>query len=272
MFDPPFPPPKPAIIRAADAALLRPRLLVPAGCSRAVLPGILAVPMMAAGAGAAAAISHVAYQGATADQTTYTFSGLSFGAAAADRWIAIFASGRTNTSTPSTINAVTIAGVSASEIITDFAVGDSPFGSRGGIYLAQVPTGTSGNVVVTFSHQMSRAAVAVYRLVGIAGATAADTANGSVTGTGNSGDKTLQIDIPAGGVMLAGAAGFGTQNSFSAAGMTTDFTNTTIESSYRMSAGHGNYGSAQTNLTVTCNLASNFRELLFLAASWAPAS
>lgn len=271
MFDPPFPPPKPAIIRAADAALLRPRLLVPAERSRAVLPGILALPMAAgAAAAAAAAISHVAYQGITDDLTTYTFSDLAFGEEAEDRRLVMFVSGRSNASR--SINSASIGGVSASNVVTATVTGASTNQSRGAIRIAAVPTGTSGDVVVTFSGSMLRAAVSLYRIVGLSSSTANNTANGSIGGTGNSGDKTLQIDVPAGGVMLAGAAGFGTQNSFSAAGMTTDFTNTTIESSYRMSAGHGRYLAQQTGLTVTVNLASNHEELLFLAASWAPAS
>jgi hypothetical protein len=98
----------------------------------------------------------------TTDLTTYTFSGMDFGDANADRKIIVCIQGHANSAR--SISSVTIGGVTATELVSqaDASVG----GHRAAIYGAAVPTGTSGNVVVTFSGSMLRASAHTYRKLG----------------------------------------------------------------------------------------------------------
>ena len=143
----------------------------------------------------------------TTINTNKTFSSVSLGAAAADREIvvAISLSG-VNTNF---IGSVTIGGVSATRDVgyttNQAAVAD--------IGRAAVPTGTTGNIVITLNthngvQTFNRWSIGVYRLTGRAVANAApfDTAGPSA---GNGG-ITVNLDVEAGGVIIAAGRNAGT--------------------------------------------------------------
>jgi len=112
--------------------------------------------------------------GDATDLTTYTFASQNLGTASSDRVIAVAVSGRQ--SSARTVSSVTIGGVSATEI-----------GTRGssqnplGIWIAAVPTGTTGDVVVTFSGAMLRCHIVAWAVTG--GATLANASSGTDTAT-----------------------------------------------------------------------------------------
>ena len=96
-----------------------------------------------------------------ANATSYTFSGKDFGSASADRKIIVGIVGRS--SSANTISSVTIGGVSATSIA---GVVDEN-NTAASYYVADVPSGTSGDVVVTFSATNLRCGIVVYGATGI---------------------------------------------------------------------------------------------------------
>jgi hypothetical protein len=90
--------------------------------------------------------------------TTFTFSSLSFGDAASDRYIFVWI-GSSGSNFP--LPTVTIGGVTATHL---YNVNGNPSLA---LYGALVPMGTTGNVVVTFSATQSFCSCSVYRLTGL---------------------------------------------------------------------------------------------------------
>lgn len=130
------------------------------------------------------------------DLTTYTFT-LSFGTEAGGRYIVAAIQSRANAAR--SISSVSIGGVTATELITVNATGSGA--DIAALYIALVPTGATGDVVVTFSAAMVRAMCSVYRVTGCSPA-AADTASDTTFSTA---DLSASIDCPAGGAIFAAA-------------------------------------------------------------------
>lgn len=104
-----------------------------------------------------------------ANASTYTFASQALGTAYTDRKIIVGIGARGGSDyTPSS---VTVGGVAATQVASVVQNG-----SYAGIYIASVPTGTTGNVVVTFSGTMVRAAVGVWSARRLQSTTAIDTA------------------------------------------------------------------------------------------------
>jgi len=137
-----------------------------------------------------ATIAYIGTAKSSSNLTTYTHS-VNFGDEASDRKIIVLGAGRDTDNWD--ISAITIGGVSATVTRADGSVG-----SYKEIWcaIADVPTGTSGNVVVTYTGQMSDNFVLVYRATGIVSNTATDylSAGGDpATGT---------LDVIRGGVVV----------------------------------------------------------------------
>lgn len=172
--------------------------------------------------------------------TTYTFATQNLGTAAGGRYIAVGIGAR-GTNSGLTISTVTIAGVSATETIQ--VTNSASSNNVSGIYIAAVPTGTTGDVVVTFSVGVLRCAIQMYRLVGIDSITASD------TGTSTALDPTTSIDVPAGGVAI-GAANCSNATTATWTGITEDYDSQT--EAWTGSSAFNTFASVQTGLTVTC--------------------
>jgi hypothetical protein len=125
----------------------------------------------------------------TNDLTEYTFAGVSLGTASADRLIVVGIAARSVSST--TISSVTIGGVTAT-----VATSGSGAGSKAAIAYATVPTGATGDIVVTFSGAHVRCGIGVWRITG-ASTTPTDTFT-SVTVV-----RSGTVTIAAGGAALA---------------------------------------------------------------------
>lgn len=126
-----------------------------------------------------------------------TFSGMSLGTAAADRYILTAIYGSVNANRP--LTGLTVDGIAASIAAT------LQDGSNGSINLciSANPSNTTGDVVATYSSTQLRIAAATVRLTGL-GSTAAANTN-SVWG-GSDASRNLDVVVPEGGIIIAAAA------------------------------------------------------------------
>jgi hypothetical protein len=100
-----------------------------------------------------------------ATQSSYTWSGVSFGAAAANRVIVV-AFGTRDGGSSLTFPSCTIGGISATlAVATNNTTGGNM--SMAGIFYATVPTGTTGDIVLTFNETTLRARIGTYRATGV---------------------------------------------------------------------------------------------------------
>ena len=120
------------------------------------------------------------------DATSYTFSSVSFGAEASNRSIVVGIGAGRASSGARNVNSVTIGGVTATKAIEK----DSPAATGSNvaaIAFAKVPTGTSGDIVVTFNGTMARCGIGVWSATDLGGVIDtdgdADDANADLTST-----------------------------------------------------------------------------------------
>jgi hypothetical protein len=130
----------------------------------------------------------------TANLTTYTFSARAIGTAASDRRVHVLVHGGGVGDT--TLSSVTVGGVSAT-----INVQASSGQHTSAIATAAVPTGTTGDVVVTFSGGKARCGIGVYASTGLSSETAVDTDSSTAD------PATATLTSVAGGFVLALAAG-----------------------------------------------------------------
>lgn len=141
----------------------------------------------------------------TSGLITYTFSGRSLSTADSTRLIIVTVSVQNGANTARSINSVTVAGVSATQVVT--AIQGS---SRTAIWKASVPTGTTGDVVVTLSGGALGCAVGVYAAYNLTSSDAVDT----------------QTDVSASGAVITPAVAY--NRGFIVAVYATTDNNTTI--------------------------------------------
>jgi len=93
----------------------------------------------------------------TSASSSYTFSSLSLGQADSSRRIIVALAGQ---NAARTVTSLTVAGVAATRIIGDNPI--APNGPTVQLWIANVPTGTTGNVVVTLNGNFNSCAVGLY--------------------------------------------------------------------------------------------------------------
>lgn len=181
----------------------------------------------------------------TPNGTVFTYSSVSLGAAAADRYILVGTSGAAAGIGATVVSSLTIGGVTATELVTlDHRVDDGQYHS--GFFGATVPTGTSGDIVVTWTATMSQNGIGVWRLTG-----ANTTPHDSATDPLPAGGLTVDVDVEAGGAIFgycstdATAAG-----RFIWTGLTEDF-DEVVDGDWDHSGASADFASAVTNQTVT---------------------
>lgn len=151
------------------------------------------------------------------DLTTYTFSAQSIGVAESNRFIVVGAAARA-TANGRTISSVTIGGNSATQIVA-VSADDGGNSRAAGLFGLVVPTGTTADIVVTFSGAMTRAGVGIWRIMGLRSATAKDTQTDTTSPT-----LSWTLDIPVGGVGI-GVAFMNNNAGTTWTGLTEDFDN-----------------------------------------------
>jgi hypothetical protein len=132
---------------------------------------------------------------ATPDQSSYTFSSQSFGAAPGSgetRYIAVAFGGASTANR--TISSVTIGGVTATQVVKRDGITTAV-----GIFIAAVPTGTTGTVEIVFSSTMVGCGILVARIINPANHLGFATASAAHS----SGVVNLSLNIPVGGAAMA---------------------------------------------------------------------
>ena len=185
-------------------------------------------------------------------QAAVTYSSVALGTAASDRTIIVGAAGNANV----TVNSITVAGVSATFVVRQ---------GGGGIvelWQAAVPSGTSGDIVVTFSGANVRNGIGVWAAYG-AGKyldTASSTADPLTAGG---------LTIPAGGFGI-GFAYNGNTSAATFVGLTEDFDKLVFDAQY-FAGGSLAFSSFQDELTVTIDITGTPSQQKGVFASWGPA-
>jgi hypothetical protein len=150
----------------------------------------------AAAASVTFAFSFVDSKTDSSNTSPITYAAMNFGAADSNRVLAAVISARENA--PTTINGVTIGGVTASLVNAGGTTNCSqttPNANVIAIYQASVPAGTSGDVVVTYGANGGRSFVGLYRIVT---ATPAATNSGCASNTASIAN-TVATTVPSGG-------------------------------------------------------------------------
>lgn len=194
----------------------------------------------------------------TANETTYTFS-LTFGAAASDRKLIMVFATRTEGTSVSASSA-TIGGVSATKI-EEAQTGAGSGDKYVVIFIADVPTGTSGDWVINLSGSGGgMAGIACYRVVDLGSSTAHDTATDA-----NADPLSTTLNIPENGFAIGGSAnGDGTGTAWT--GLTEDVDAATQSTLMQFSAASDSEMSQETGRTIESNGAGN--DGCLVAASW----
>lgn len=179
-----------------------------------------------------------------AAHTTYTFTAAAIGSAAADRCVVVGVGGVNGSSR--TISSVTIGGVSATSIAFVEGSGGGAF-VPSGLFAAVVPTGTTGDVVVTYSGAASRASIGVWAAYNVVACT---TPTDTVTSVAN--PQTGLIDISAGGIAIGYSHVFGAGSpTFTWTNLTENFDEVVGVSAGSQSGASAQFAGAQTNLAIT---------------------
>ena len=206
--------------------------------------------------GAPPSVSAHGFTGTSTDGTTVTQTSIDFGTASSTRRLvcAIFYGGS------NILSAVTIGGVAATRLVG--VVVSSTV--RLELWIASVPTGTSGSVAVTSSTTIENPSVAIVAIKYLRSAAAIDTSTDTV------GTISLSIDIESRGVVVAcaGTVSGGAPGDASWTGATEviEFTNPE-QAGYRLSVATYLANSAETNRSISasgfngviCGCAASFR-------------
>jgi hypothetical protein len=138
------------------------------------------------------------------DLSTYTAAAQNFGTAVAGRAIFVVLVGKAGSAVPTGATSVTIGGVAATLIITESRNnGANTMSSSTSIWGAFVPTGTTGDVVITYNKAMQTVGMAVYRAVDLPSLTPTST-DATDLGVGAT-LVELNLSPPAAGFAIAGA-------------------------------------------------------------------
>ena len=135
----------------------------------------------------------------TSNTSSYTFSSQSLGTAASDRKIYVGV-GASAVSTAYSFSSVTVAGVTATQIVAGNADNNNSF-QPFAIYEADVPSGTTGDVVVNLSGTMANCAIALYRATGAGPIVYSDATNGGSFPSPNT--VSLAAQAPKNSVVLS---------------------------------------------------------------------
>lgn len=202
-----------------------------------------------------AEVSFLQAAASTADTNSYTFSAQNLGTAAADRYIIVGPTARKATGS-TTITGITVGGIAAT--ITRQRTHSASNVNVAGIALALVPTGTSGDVVVTFGATMVRSSIGLWRATGI-NPTAFDS-DDSIAAA-----PTVNLDTPANGFAI-GVAGTAANTTATWTGLTEKF-DAVAEASLCYTGASDSFVSANTGRTMTCTFGAN-TESVGVFASW----
>lgn len=196
------------------------------------------------------------------DSAAYPFAGMSFGAADATRRIIVGIAARHGTNLTQSLGTVTIGGVTASVVKQSTSTNGGGW-EISAIVIADVPTGTTGDVVVNITNGATRCGIAVWSMIGASSGTASATGSHE-----NANPLTGNLNIPTNGVAVGIATGTG--------GTSAAWTNLTervdaaMESTVLYSAADATFTTGGvTALTCTWSVSPSTGPT-FAFATWAP--
>lgn len=190
--------------------------------------------------------SAVTYTYSTSTSTnfvTYTYTAVALGTESADRRIVV--AGHTDVAGPTPISA-TVNGINATLVVNASGVG---------LFIANVPTGTSVTVTVTYSTTAARAALGVWALTNVSRDAAMST--NVATGTGTVATSTISV---AGGSAVVAAVSHANSTGFTWTGGT---------ERYDTANGNPNRMSGADTTVTSDNSALQFTATATASASWA---
>jgi hypothetical protein len=180
--------------------------------------------------------------------TVYTFSSVALGDEAADRCIVVGTGGTDTDTTADPFTSVTVAGVTATRLHFQQGLnGTDTADVSCALYIAEVPTGTTGDIVVTYSNAQLRCGIGWYSAYGLLSTTATD------TGDSTADPPSTTIDVEAGGLLFGYVQAYpGGSSGFTWTGITEDF-DAAVEGTGNShhSGASDEFASVQTGLTVT---------------------
>lgn len=193
----------------------------------------------------------------------YTFSGKSFGTASSDRYIIVGIQGGINTTGGQTISSVTIGGVTAT-LVVQLQTSITNVSVRSALFIAAVPTGTTGDVVVTWAGTMLHCGIGIFAVTGLQSSTP------TATATSGAQPGNVSINCARDGFIVANT---GAYDATPGAGLST-WTNLTerydaqMESLGAVTGASDNFSTTQTGLSITCTNAISVDALAMVAAAF----
>jgi hypothetical protein len=146
--------------------------------------------------------------------SSVTFTSMDIGTASSTRYVVFGIAGRDASATVTAFSSVTLAGTNMTSLVQQF---DS--GSFAGLFILNVTTGTTADIVVTWNHTVSRWAGATWACYDLLSATPRATNSSTSSGT-----STLDVNTIANGIIID--IGFANATAASISGVTQDFINT----------------------------------------------
>lgn len=192
----------------------------------------------------------------TTDTNAYTFAAQNLGTATSDRYIIVSAIAR-KAGASTTLSSVTIGGVSATIIVqntntitnTDVAA----------LVIAAVPSGATGDIVVTWGATMVRCAIGVWRVTELASPTASDSDSSLAN------DPTVNLDSPVNGFIIG--AGITAASTSATWTNLTEVFDAAVEALVTYTGASDTFTDAQSGRAITIDFATS-TESVGVFASW----
>jgi hypothetical protein len=136
------------------------------------------------------------------DLSTYTYSSVALGTASSTRAIYVFATGQGPASSNFDVNSMTVGGISATRVSDVTNSAEAQYVSE--LWRADVPSGTTGDIVVTWNSAMSQCGIIAWAVTG-------DHSLVDLQTTSDSTASFTLTNVPDGSVILAGRGGTGSR-------------------------------------------------------------
>lgn len=193
-------------------------------------------------------------------RTTYTFTSVGIGTAAAGRKVVVAAANARATTT-SAVSSMTIAGVSATKVVAANHDPDDTADTE--LWQAVVATGTTATIVVTYDLATDRCGVGTWAVYGAASAAHA-------TATNFSDPLSASINVPEKGGCIGSVGSANVVLTYTWTNLTENYDEVVQEGVIHSGASE-TFATTQTGLTITANGSSTPSRRAMALASWGPA-
>ena len=164
-----------------------------------------------------------------------------------------------------TISGVTIGGVAATLLAAKYTSGIGVTGIQLWMYGALVPTGTTGDVVVTYSAACEFNGVVVWAAYGLTSLTPTDTAT-AVSASDGAAASTTALDVLASGIMIVHGYNDTDSSTHATTFVAADIEDVEVATTSRTVGGSEAFASTQTTQTLSCDPSGTSRVAIQAAA------